>query len=1224
MPNVPESFTPTVLVVNDALETLKLIEFALINEGFRVLTAVDGHPALEIALNQQVDAVVSDVVMPEMDGIELCSLLKKNPRTANIPVLLISAVRTKEQDSLVGLYAGADDYITMPLRQTELLIKLTRLIERARMERSLRQSEARYQTVIQNSSVIFFATDRNGVLTLSEGAGLKKLNLESGEAVGKSVFDLYENYPSVLENIRLALEGETFTGTAELGDLTFDVNYYPLRDEAGELSGTVGVATDVTERFAAERKAAVVIEQLGSSVEREALINRISNAVRESLRVEDVFRAVVNELGAHLGVDRCHLYFFDETAGVVRPAAQFAAEGIPLISNEEIPFSLANRILVAFRENGYIAIDDVAAKVEIRELYENILRPRGVRSIMLVAVRVRGEITGLLSLVTTTYHKKWSEADVALARAVSDQAGIAIRQAELYQQAEFALKRERLINQLSTAIRSSLQLPDVLHTATYELGRALGVSRVYLRFYKPQPAKIPPVYVYTAPETTAPFPPTVEFLMPIGQYIVQNNKTVVINDVLDLPSKYAEMQSYVSTSLVRREIRSAVYCPLLVNGKFRGSLCIEQTDRLRRWTESDIALIEAVAAQLSLGIAHGELFELTRNGKRQWEATFNAMSDGIFFFDKDGFLIRVNEAGAAMEKAAPQEILGRKCCTVLTSQDGKQPCLIEEVIKTRKTVTVEFVSKLIDRPLLTTVEPVIDRNDQLLGVVCTARDIYELRLAEAVARERQSVLTHILEGMLEPVFAVDADGRLMWSNKATHESYGSGMVEINSRSFAEMVHPEDREMAKTALEASLKKLPQCYESRYLTDSGETRYAVFNSVPLMIESEFNGVLWFLRDITQQKIALQQALQADKLRALGQLASGVAHDFNNVLAAIQGRVSLLERQDLNESVRHNLQIIQTAAEDAAATVRRIQSFARQSAEPDFATVDVGSLLSDTVELLRPRWHEQALERDIEYAVNLNVEGSFLMSGNASELREVFVNLLINALDAMPQGGELKIECGNDDKKIEIWFTDNGRGIPNDVIERIFEPFFSTKGVSGMGLGLSVSYGIIKQHGGEISVESKVGEGSTFKITLPVQIGQQEASEMGELNGEKKNLSILVVDDEELVREALMDMVSELATEVDGAEDVSEALDKLNSRHFDVVFTDLSMPEMDGLDLAREISQNWETTKTVLVTGYGKGLAIAPEKREFVHAVIGKPFNFEQLSQTLEKITLGNENN
>ena len=210
------------------------------------------------------------------------------------------------------------------------------------------------------------------------------------------------------------------------------------------------------------------------------------------------------------------------------------------------------------------------------------------------------------------------------------------------------------------------------------------------------------------------------------------------------------------------------------------------------------------------------------------------------------------------------------------------------------------------------------------------------------------------------------------------------------------------------LDAALTGAPQTYEMRYFAHDGQLRYARVDNSPLVVEGRTTGVLGIARDITEQKEERERAARADKLRALGQLASGVAHDFNNSLAAILGRAQLLRRQVNDPALVRNLDIIQTAAEDAAATVRRIQTFARKSAVKEFDLVDVAGLLNDAVEITRTRWQNEARVRGLEYEVKLNTEPGHHTYGSASELREVFVNLIVNAVDAMPKGGKLLITC------------------------------------------------------------------------------------------------------------------------------------------------------------------------------------------------------------------------
>ncbi|HET9478664.1 MAG TPA: ATP-binding protein, partial [Pyrinomonadaceae bacterium] len=345
----------------------------------------------------------------------------------------------------------------------------------------------------------------------------------------------------------------------------------------------------------------------------------------------------------------------------------------------------------------------------------------------------------------------------------------------------------------------------------------------------------------------------------------------------------------------------------------------------------------------------------------------------------------------------------------------------------------------------------------------------------------------MLESSRESIYAVDPNGNFKWCNTATLQGLGYQRSNFIGRPLLSMVYEGDRELVKEKLDAALTGAPQTYEMRYFSRDGQLRYARVDNSPLVVDGRTTGVLGIARDITEQKEERERAARADKLRALGQLASGVAHDFNNSLAAILGRAQLLRRQIVEPALVRNLDIIQTAAEDAAATVRRIQTFARKSPVKEFELVDVGSLLNDAVEITRTRWQNEARVRGLEYEVNLDTATGINTYGSASELREVFVNLIVNAVDAMPKGGKLFITCRCHDGRLQLTFKDNGMGMPEDVRQKIFEPFFSTKGAHGTGLGLSVSYSIIERHEGSISVLSAPGKGTEFTIDLPAVMAE-----------------------------------------------------------------------------------------------------------------------------------------
>jgi CheY-like chemotaxis protein len=300
-----------------------------------------------------------------------------------------------------------------------------------------------------------------------------------------------------------------------------------------------------------------------------------------------------------------------------------------------------------------------------------------------------------------------------------------------------------------------------------------------------------------------------------------------------------------------------------------------------------------------------------------------------------------------------------------------------------------------------------------------------------------------------------------------------------------------------------------------------------------------------------------------------------------------------------------------------VRRIQTFARQSQVKEFELLDVSSLLRDAVEITRTRWENEARMRGLNYDVTLEAESPFYTWGSASELREVFVNLIVNAVDAMPYGGRLNISCELRDERLLLRFTDTGTGMTEDVREKIFEPFYTTKGAHGTGLGLAVSYGIIERHEGTISVQSEAGRGATFEIDLPVADHTHTQPDERREDAVTPALNILVIDDESFVRETLADMLEALTHKVATAKGGREALELLATNHFDLVFTDLSMPEMDGWEVAREIRRRWPNVQIVLVTGYGKGTAPPSGEKNLINGVIGKPFNFAQVSETIAKI-------
>jgi PAS domain S-box-containing protein len=1084
--------------------------------------------------------------------------------------------------------------------------------KRKRVEAELQASESELRALFAAMPDVILVLDAEGRYRKVAPTNPKLLYKPSGELVGKTLHDIFplSQADTFLGHIQSALATQQpvnidYSLTIDGLEVWFEGTVSPMPGDT-----VIWVARDITERKHAE-------EALEQQVERVAVINRISSAVRRSLDASEVFRTAVREIGSYLGVDRCAIFMKDPEAGRLRMVAEYHAPG-ERPADRDFPLSRMKDLITGIEQQGALAFDDVANDERIADVYNGFLRASGVRSIMYVGIRAGEGMPAAFAFSTTRTLRHWRDEDIALARAVADQTGLAIRQAELYQKAEATSSRESLINRLSLAIRASLSLPEVLSTATRELGRALSASRVHLYMYDPENPRTRAEHEYVASNSSSIKQLEMSFDEPIAQRILRSPGPIVIDDALDYEDGPSDFNAQVRAHATQVRLRSQIICPLIVNGRFRSALCIHQTDRVRRWTEDEVALVEAVAAQLATGIAQAELFEMTGRAKKEWETTFNAMSDGIFIFDNQGQLIRVNRAGAAMEDTWPHLMLGRRCCDILRTSEGNT-CIVEKTISEGRSVTIEIVPERFNRPLLVTVEPIIEKGSKTIGAVCTARDLSELRKAEAKAREHQSLLMNILESARESIYALDQQGHFQWCNNATISATGYKSEQLIGHSFLDITFEADRETARENFERTLEGKPQTYEARFFAYDGSLRYALFDTAPLVVEGDTTGVLGIARDITEQKQERQRAAQADKLRALGQLASGVAHDFNNALTAILGRAQLMRRQVEDDALVHNLDVIQTAAEDAAATVRRIQTFARQSPAKEFEPLDTSVLLRDAIEITRTRWENEARLRGLRYDVELHADCPYYVLGSASELREVYVNLIVNAVDAMPLGGRLTISCERVNDRLLLRFTDTGLGMTEDVRERIFEPFYTTKGANGTGLGLAVSYGIIERHEGQINVESELGRGTTFELDLPAADQMAASESKTSTFYETPSMNVLVIDDEDFVRETLADMLEMLGHKVTAVEGGRAALEKLNAGDFEMVFTDLSMPEMDGWEVAREIRRRFGIEMNViLITGHGAGTPVAPGDENLINGIIGKPFDFDQIAEMIAQIT------
>jgi signal transduction histidine kinase/CheY-like chemotaxis protein len=376
------------------------------------------------------------------------------------------------------------------------------------------------------------------------------------------------------------------------------------------------------------------------------------------------------------------------------------------------------------------------------------------------------------------------------------------------------------------------------------------------------------------------------------------------------------------------------------------------------------------------------------------------------------------------------------------------------------------------------------------------------------------------------------------------------------------------------------------------------------------------------LLQREIAAREKLEAEiikieRLRALGEMSSGVAHDFNNILGAILGRAQLLLEKTKNQHTKKSLEIIEKAALDGAETVRRIQEFTRVRVDSRlFIEVDVNELVNDVIEFTRTRWKNEALARGVQISIVKEFGEIPVMMGDPSGLREVFTNLIINSVDAMPDGGTITVHTYRNGDRAIITVSDDGLGMSADIQQRIFEPFFTTKGKSGNGLGLSMCYGIVSRHQGEINVSSVPGKGTTFTVSLPTTLAGDVKERAPNMKNVLFSAKVLVIDDDEQMRTVLCDILQNSKCEVEQAGSGTEGLLLFSNGSFDIVLSDLGMEGVTGWEVAQKVKEASPETTVALITGWGTQLDDEEVRRRGVDFVVSKPFRIKEVQQLVSQ--------
>ncbi|MFP3983596.1 MAG: PAS domain S-box protein [Desulfurivibrionaceae bacterium] len=612
---------------------------------------------------------------------------------------------------------------------------------------------------------------------------------------------------------------------------------------------------------------------------------------------------------------------------------------------------------------------------------------------------------------------------------------------------------------------------------------------------------------------------------------------------------------------------------------------------------------------------------------------------GIIMVDSDYRIVMANEAQADLFGLELDEIIGKNCYEVFKQKGAIcQHCPGKRAKEESRTVEDCLDIERIDGSRLKArirAFP-LKSGKQAGGFIEVVEDVSEhMRTEEALAEEKER-LAVTLRSIGDGVITTDTRGRVTMMNKVAEDLTGWPQDEALGHPLTE-VFKIINELTRSVCENPVEKVLSsgrivglANHTALISRDGSERTIADSGSPIRDrESRVIGVVLVFRDVTQQLRMEKEMTKIKKLESIGVLAGGIAHDFNNILAGILGNLNLaLFDRNMGKETRELLSEAEKASVRAKSLTAQLLTFSR-GGEPVKETASLEEIIRDSAEFIL---HGDRVTCTFDIQDDL-----WLVDVDKGQISQVIQNLILNASHAMPEGGTIEVTCENietisgehiflssDQKHVKITVTDHGVGIPESFIDKIFDPYFSTK-QEGSGLGLPISYSIINKHGGHILVDSKPGEGTVFTIYLPASKKSlaDERIEEETRSGIERSAKVMVMDDEALIREMSKSMLERLGHEVLLVKDGTEAIQlyrkqKEAGRSVDLIIMDLTIPGgMGGREAVQEILAFDPGAKVIVSSGYSNDPVMSNYRGYGFKAVIFKPYKLQELRKVIDQV-------
>ena len=786
--------------------------------------------------------------------------------------------------------------------------------------------------------------------------------------------------------------------------------------------------------------------------------------------------------------------------------------------------------------------------------------------------------------------------------------------------AELARRRERAqacAYRISEAARTVWDLPALFRSIHESLGDVLPARNFYIALHDRASGLVSFPYFSDERDTT-PAP------KPLGrgltEYVLRTGQPL-----LATPEVFRSLVARGEVELIASDSVDWLGAPLVARGEVIGVAAVQTYDRAVRLGPEERDLFVFVSGQIAAAVEAKRAEDALRQSETRLRVAIQQVPAVLWTTDEELRFTSSLGAGLSALGLAPNQVVGLSLEQYLGA--GSVGLDRHRLALRGESAGYEYEHE--DRAFTVHVEPLRDAEGAIRGTVGIALDITDARRADRALRESEARLRQVIDLVPHFIFAKDEEGRFLLANRAVAEAYGTTVDGLMGRTDADFARSEEevRHFREDDLEVIRSGQPRVVLEEPITDTrGRVRHLQTTKIPFTFSGTGRpAVLGVSIDISERKAAEEALRRAAKEESLSVLAGGVAHDFNNLLAAILGHASLaLKQLPEGSPARRHVEKAASAVERAADLTRQMLAY---SGRGHFVVrpTDVNALVRENLPLL-----EVAVPKSVRLEARLD-PGLPPVDADVGQIQQVLMNLVINGAEAIGErGGAVTVATGTKDvaasdeslwrasgqplapgRYVLLEVRDDGPGMDADTVDRIFEPFFTTK-FTGRGLGLAAVLGVVRGHRGALSVESAPGRGTVFRILFAPSSQASELEAAAEAVPDRRDLTLLLIDDEEVVRDMVGEVLEQEGVSVLRAEDGARgvALFREQRERIDLVLLDLSMPGLSGEETFRRLREIDPGVPVILSSGYDHDEARGRFGEGTPAGFIQKPYRPEQL--------------